>query len=221
MSTPRPDGRTTRWAGHRDQRRRAFVDAALVVIDRIGPAATVDQIAAEIGVTRQTVYRQFADRRDLDHAISDRAAELLVADVLPHLDGGLGSGGLELGAGGLEPTIRRVLYAYLDHVQGNLPLYRFVRAHEAEVAADSAVRRVKETVAGSIAALARQVLVDLDLPERMAATFATGIIGMADAVIGGWLDAPEGLSRDELVDQLTLMLTGMLAGAVLGASSRP
>ena len=214
MSTPRPDGRTTRWAGHREQRRRAFVDAALVVIDRIGPAATVDQIAAEIGVTRQTVYRQFADRRDLDHAISDRAAELLVADVLPHLDGGLGSGGL-------EPTIRRVLYAYLDHVQGNLPLYRFVRAHEAEVAADSAVRRVKETVAGSIAALARQVLVDLDLPERMAATFATGIIGMADAVIGGWLDAPEGLSRDELVDQLTLMLTGMLAGAVLGASSRP
>ncbi len=208
----RPDGRTARWAGHREQRREAFVEAALAVIDRDGPTATVDQIGAELGVTRQAVYRQFADRRDLDHAIADRAAAMLVAHLLPHLDtGAVPDGGVDL-----DRAIAAVLTAYLDFVQGHLPLYRFVRAHEVDVAGDSAVRRVKDTVAGRIVALAPDVLAGLDLPPGLAETFATGLIGMADAVIGRWLDEPGGLTRDELVELLTLML----GGAVRAATAR-
>lgn len=204
---PRTDGRTARWAGHREQRRAVFVDAALAVIERVGPGATVDQIAAELGVTRQAIYRQFTDRSDLDHAIAERAAALLFDELLPHFDAGS-----EL-LGDVEGSIARLTHVYLDFVERNLSLYRFVRAHELELAADSAVRTVKDTVAGRVAALAEQVLATLDLPAGMAETFAVGMIGMTDAVVSRWLEDPRGLSRAELVDQLTRILGGAVRAA--------
>src|SRR4051794_33165012 len=73
----RPDGRATRWAGHRERRRIEFVDAALRVIEQEGPDAPVSSITAELGVGRPALYRQFEDRADLDRAVADRAADLL------------------------------------------------------------------------------------------------------------------------------------------------
>ncbi len=192
------DGRTARWAGHREQRREAFVDAAIAVIDREGPGATVDRIGAELGLTRQAVYRQFSDRRDLDRAIAARAAALVVGELLPHLDG----------VADLDTAIADGLHAYLDFVREHLSLYRFVRSHDAEVAADSAVRHVKETVGGRVATLAEDVLVGLDLPPDLAGTFATGVVGLVDAVVGRWLDEPRGLSQEQLVQQLTTIIGG-------------
>lgn len=202
MTGARADGRTTRWAGHREQRRAAFVDVALVVIDRVGPSATVDQIAAEAGASRQALYRQFADRADLDHAVAERAAALLVEHLLPDLE----LAPQELGD--VERPIADGLHAYLDFVQQHLGLYRFVRARELEVDAGSAVRQVKDTVAEQITALAAPLLADLDLPPGTATTFAIGMIGLVDAVVGRWLDEPRGLSREQLVAQLTLVLGG-------------
>lgn len=202
MTASRVDGRTARWAGHRQQRREAFVEAAVVVIGRTGPSVTVDQIAAELGASRQALYRQFTDRDDLDHAIAERAAGLLVTHLIPVLEVA------PPGIAEIDASISRVLLAYLDFVQEHLGLYRFVRSHELEVRTDSAVRLVKDTVAVRVTGLARHVLSDLDLPPEMATTFALGMIGMADAVIERWLDEPRGLTRDQLVEQLTLMLGG-------------
>src|SRR5690349_10928424 len=102
----RVDGRTARWAGHRAQRRTAIVDAAIAVIEREGAGATVEQFGAELGVTRQVLYRHFSDRADLDRAIAERAANQLVADLLPHLDLG----------GNIPTSIRAALGAYLDYI---------------------------------------------------------------------------------------------------------
>lgn len=206
MTQPRVDGRTARWAGHREQRRAEFVEAAIAVIDRVGADATVDDIAQALGVTRQTIYRQFDDRRDLNHAIAERAAALLVADVLPRLDG--------TPLADVQRTIVRVLNAYLDYVQAHPALYRFVRAHEAEVAADSAVRRVKETFGSRVAAIAAELATDLELPVELADTAATGLVGMADAVVSRWLDDPRRMSRKRMINQLALLLGGAIRGAV-------
>jgi AcrR family transcriptional regulator len=196
----RVDGRTARWAGHRAQRRAAIVDAAIAVIEREGPGATVEQFGAELGVTRQVLYRQFTDRADLDGAIAERAAGQLVADLLPHLDLG----------GDIPTSIRVALGAYLDYIEGHLSLYRFVRAHDSGVEAGttdgSAVRHVKDTVAGRVASIARGLLGEG--VERPGELLAVGVVGMADAVISHWLDAPGGCSREQLLDRLTLMLTG-------------
>ncbi|MGZ6793899.1 MAG: TetR/AcrR family transcriptional regulator [Mycobacteriales bacterium] len=198
------DGRTTRWAGHREQRRAAFVAAALAVLERHGPGVTVDQIAAELDVTRQALYRQFADRADLDRAIAAQAADELVAALLPAIDL----------TGDIPSSVRSALVAYLDHVQQHLPVYRFVRAHEADPG-DLAVRRVKDTIGSRVAAIARDYLVSTGAaPAALAESFATGVVGMADAVIGRWLDDPGGLSRDEVVEHLVLMVTGTISAVV-------
>jgi AcrR family transcriptional regulator len=194
------DGRTLRWAGHRDQRRAEFVDSALLVIARDGPGATVDAISAERGVSRQALYRQFDDRSDLDRAIAQRAADDLMSALLPRLDL----------SGDVEQSVRTALVVYLDHITGQLALYRFVRAHEADPG-DDTVRRVKDTVAGRVAGVASAYLLEKGLASvEVAPTFALGVVGMADAVISAWLDDPRGLSRDDLVDQLTVMIVGVV-----------
>ena len=201
------DGRTARWAGHRDRRRSEFVAAAVTVLEREGPAATVEQIAAELGVTRQAVYRQFADRADLDRAIAEHAAGLLVQHLTPHLD-------VEAG---VEAGVRRALTAYLDFVQRHLSLYRFVRAHDVDPGGGGAgaVRRVKYTVTDAVAGLARGFLAATgDQPLALADTFAVGLVGMADAVVSAWLDDPRGLSREQVVDQLVQLLVGAVAAVL-------
>jgi AcrR family transcriptional regulator len=202
------DGRTTRWAGHREQRRVAFVAAAITVIDRVGPSATVDQIAGELGVTRQALYRQFDDRADLDRAIAQQAGDRLVATVLPHLDF----------AGDVTASVRSGLAAYVDYVQAHLPLYRFVRAHEAD---SQAVARVKDTLRSRVAWVARDYLVESGAAHpEVAEVFATGVVGMADAVVGRWLDDPAALTRDQLVEYVVQMVLGVIS-TVVPAAARP
>jgi AcrR family transcriptional regulator len=198
------DGRTTRWAGHREVRRADFVAAAMEVIEREGPGATVDQIAAERGISRQSLYRQFDDRADLDRAIALEAADQLIAALLPKIDL----------SGEIPSSIRSALVAYLDHVQAHRNVYTFVRAHEADPG-DTAVRRVKDTVGSRVAGIARDHLVRTGVAEpALADSFATGVVGMADAVIGRWLDAPGSLSRDEVIEHLVLMVTGTISSVV-------
>lgn len=194
------DGRTRRWEGHREQRRADFVSSALDVIAREGPLATVDQIAAEQGVTRQALYRQFADRADLDRAIAARAGDLLLDALLPQL---------EL-TGDIGGAVRSATDAYLDFVLANLALYRFVRSHET-----AAYEGVKGTVSSRVAALATDYLTSTGVTAAASAgPFATGVVGLADAVISAWLDQPGELSRADLVDQLVVMVTGVVTAVV-------
>lgn len=206
---PAVDGRTARWAGHREQRRLEFVDAAVAVIELQGPGATVDAISRHLGTTRQALYRQFDDRADLDRAIAERAASLLVEELMPHLGLDADSGDLDRD---IEESIRGALNAYLDYVERHLQLYRFVRAHDAELdspTTGSAVRRVKDTVASRVADIARDYLVASGTaPPTIATTLATGLIGMVDAVVGRWVDDPRGLARDDVVEHLVVMLRG-------------
>jgi AcrR family transcriptional regulator len=198
----RADGRALRWAGHREQRRAEFVEAAMTVISREGPGATVDAIAGERGVSRQALYRQFEDRADLDRAIAQQAADDLVLALLPAL----------VLHGDVAMSVRRALESYLDHVQSRLSLYRFVRAHEADL-----VENVKDTIAVRVATVAHEYVVQAGVvPPDFEMTFAVGVVGLADGVIQHWLDAPGEVTRDELVDRLVLMVNGVVSG-VLGS----
>ena len=60
--------------------REAIVEGALACFDRYGiTSSTVEQIAAEAGVTRGAVYHHFAGKREILHAIRERVS-------LPFLD---------------------------------------------------------------------------------------------------------------------------------------
>lgn len=205
------DGRTSRWAGHRDRRRAQFVEAAVRTIERVGPSATVDQIAAEAGVSRQVLYRLFDDRDDLDRAIANYAATLLVEQLTPQLD-------VEAG---IQAGVRHAITVYLDFIDAHLALYRFVRTRESDAVPGAAVRRVKDTISDTIAVLARSVMERSDRGDAaLADTTAIALVGMADAVIAAWLDDPRGLTRDELVQHLVALAVGLVDAAVEPAGNR-
>lgn len=200
------DGRAARWAGHRDRRRAEIVAGAVDVIGRVGPGATVEQIAAELGTTRQVLYRQFDDRADLDAAIAAQAAALLVQHLTPRLD-------VEAG---VEAGVRRALAAYLDFVQTHLSLYRFVRAHDVG-SEPGAVRRVKSTLAEVVSAIARSVVAaGSATPPVDPDTMAVALVGMADAVIEAWLDEPRGVPEATLLEQLVRLCAGLVAASTEG-----
>ncbi|MCW2622157.1 MAG: hypothetical protein JWL64_1759 [Frankiales bacterium] len=175
-----------------------MVEVAIHVIERDGPAASVDQIAAEIGVGRQVLYRQFDDRADLDKAIADRVVALVLEQVLAH------------GATPADPDAetRNGLRAYLGHVEAHPQLYRFIRAYDtAREGADDPVGPVKDLLAARIAADSGQ-----PSPHPVDRLVAAGIVGLCNAVIDDWLNGRVHLPREVVLQQLARMLKGVGRG---------
>jgi AcrR family transcriptional regulator len=66
--------------------RERIVGAAVRCVDRYGPGKTgLSDVAAELGVTRQTVYRYFAGTDDLLAAVARSAADSFLDRLAQHL----------------------------------------------------------------------------------------------------------------------------------------
>lgn len=72
--------------GSQDEARRRIVEAAVVCVDRVGLAKTsMSVVAAEAGVTRQTVYRYFPRLADILSAVAVAGVEEFAARMERHL----------------------------------------------------------------------------------------------------------------------------------------
>ncbi len=74
------------WSGrppqHDDDARKRIIDAALMCIERRGPAqTTLSDIADAVGITRRTVYRYFATTEDLFSAAAEVALGSFIARI--------------------------------------------------------------------------------------------------------------------------------------------
>ncbi|MGA8847027.1 MAG: TetR/AcrR family transcriptional regulator [Nocardioides sp.] len=68
--------------------RARIIAAATACIDRTGvEKATLSDVAAEVGVTRQTVYRYFAGLAELLHAVAETGAADFVSRMQAHVEG--------------------------------------------------------------------------------------------------------------------------------------
>lgn len=68
--------------------RQRIVDAAARCIDRHGVAkTTLSDVAGELGVTRQTVYRHFDRINDIVGAVAAQGAESFVDQLVAHVQG--------------------------------------------------------------------------------------------------------------------------------------
>lgn len=78
------------WAGSppagEPEARRRIIEAAMRCADRDGPAKfTLRDVAAELGIIRQTVYRYYASTDELFAAVGEAAADFFVEDLTQHL----------------------------------------------------------------------------------------------------------------------------------------
>ncbi|MBC3190227.1 TetR/AcrR family transcriptional regulator [Pseudonocardia sp. C8] len=186
----------------REERRAEMVTAAVEAVREHGPGVSVAQIAAAAGITKPVLYRHFADRADLQRAVGEHAAELLMQRIYPVL------------AIEAEPIehVAAVIDAFLGMIEEEPQLYRFVVANPAEPEAGA---EIAEDVRGRIGALLTTLF-----GERLRAAgrdsggaeaWAYGLIGMVQAAGEWWLDRRT-MSRDSLTNYLSALIWGGIAG---------
>ncbi|MFC9595265.1 TetR/AcrR family transcriptional regulator [Streptomyces sp. NPDC056944] len=198
----RPDGRDTRWTGHRAERRDQVLTAALTVIGREGTAVSVAAIGAEAGMPRSVVYRIFRSREDLDEQIRARITDELMAALSPALDP----------KGTIRESIELGAATYVGWVALHPHLHRFLGT------GSPAVTGTRTAIALRLALLldtyAERFLDDGPAPTGFNLNLAFGMVGLVDGVVNQWAAGPEARSSlDDLTDFLSDALWGVLASA--------
>jgi AcrR family transcriptional regulator len=168
-----------------------ILEAARTAIEEHGPDALTGQIAKLAGLARPNVYRHFASKDDLDHALARSAYRELRGKIDAHLD--------EPGAP--LDVIRALIAAQVGWADSHPNLYRFlvIRGYQRK-------SRQRTVAGGDLAAeiTAAAARYFPPLGDEMDAIEATlvGLIGLFDASVLRWLNQPTE-TRDQLIDRLT------------------
>ena len=180
----------------RDARRAALVAAAFRAIARHGADVSMEQIAAEAGITKPILYRHFGDKTGLVAAVTLRYLDEL-RSALVRVDGSLGlrertEAQFELGLAYLEK--RPGLLHFVDRQHG----FRASETWEGEH-----VEGLLQIVRGLVAARG--------LDPRVAAPWAHGIGGLIMGTVLAWLREREvakvrALPREEMARAATALL---------------
>lgn len=183
-------------------RRTSLLEAADRVVQRDGPAASMNVIAAEAGITKPILYRHFGDKGGLYSALATRHIDELLGRLRAAL----------VTRGGLEARTRATVDAYLAAIEERPQVYRFlVRRAAVEEAGvrgevEGFVRRFGDELAMGIRH--EPALGEVD-PVR-ALVWAHGIAGMVQAAGDWWLDHTD-VPRVTVVDELTALLVAGFA----------
>jgi AcrR family transcriptional regulator len=135
------DGRSTRWADHREARRAELVRAARRTVHHHGPDVSMEEIAAAAGTSKSIVYRYFSDKTGLQIAV----AEAVVLQIQGALEGVLR----------VAPTpregLRAMVAVYLEMIESSPHVYAFVTRH-GSVESDGPLGHFLQSVTALVAA---------------------------------------------------------------------
>lgn len=192
------DGRTSRWDGHREQRRVELVDATVRAIRRHGAGVGMDEIAAEAGTSKTVFYRHFEDKAGLYRAVAARIDERVLRAVGSALDRPPAAGG------DLRELIASTVDAYLALVESDTEVYRFF-VHRPLVERPLTDDPVGGTASHVVDRLTR-VLDSSRAGGSSPATarlWALALVGSVQAVADDWLGSAQRLPRADVVRALT------------------
>ncbi len=202
------DGRKRRWHQHKVERRTELVDGALEAVRQRGRDVSMDEIAAEIGVSKTVLYRYFVDKNDLTTAVMMRFAQ---TTLIPNMAAALSSN-----MDGFDLT-REIIRVYVDTVATEPATYQFVMAN-------SSASKTK-VIADSEQIIARMLAVVLRRRMQRAGMDTGGVEPWAYLIVGGvqlathsWMSNPR-MSSDELIDYLTMLCWNALCGIVEAGGS--
>jgi AcrR family transcriptional regulator len=197
------DARKNRWSGHRDQRRREFVDAALRVLDAEGPELLMDAVAAEAGVSKPVLYRYFSDKAALVAALAERGSELLLARLLPAINSG----------GPVLDRISGAVGAYFAVIDEHPNLYWLIARRDAIEPGQTqpVVHPDKESIANALTAVFGDYLRLAGLDSGGAEPWAHGVTGLVQST-GEWWLRRRSMSRTHVVEYVTQLIWAALDG---------
>lgn len=189
------------------ERREAFLDAAVVAIRREGQKVSMEAIARQAGVTKPIVYRLFGDRDGLLRALGEKMAGEVLAQVTT-----------AMATAGDDPKemLRTAIAAYVALIDDETEVYRFVT--EQSPTAAGTITGLSAEVARAIAVVLGEQLRERGADSGAAEPWAFGIVGMVH-LAGDWWVRTRTLPRDRLVTYLVdLLWEGFVA---LDPTTRP
>ena len=197
------DGRKRRWHQHKVERRNELVDGTLEAIRRRGSNVSMDEIAAEIGVSKTVLYRYFVDKNDLTTAVMMRFAQ---TTLIPNM-----AAALSANLDGYDLT-REIIRVYVHTVANEPEPYRFVMANNSagknKVIADS-----EQIIARMLAVMLRRRMVEAGMDTHGVEPWAFLIVGGVQLATHSWMSHPR-IHSDELIDYLTMLSWSALCGIV-------
>jgi len=201
--TVKTDGRKRRWHQHKVERRNELVDGTIDAIRRHGRYLSMDEIAAEIGVSKTVLYRYFVDKNDLTTAVMMRFTQ---TTLIPNMAAALTSN-----LDGIDLT-REVIRVYVETVANEPEPYRFVMANssasKSKVIADS-----ERIIARMIAVMMRRRMQQAGMDTGGVEPWAYLIVGGVQLATHSWMSDPR-MSAEELIDYLTMLSWSALCGIV-------
>ncbi|MFD7021325.1 TetR/AcrR family transcriptional regulator [Promicromonospora sukumoe] len=219
------DGRSTRWDDHRTARRAELVRAARKAVHRLGPAVSMDEIAAAAGTSKSIVYRYFDDKAGLRLAVAET--------VVMQMHDALRAAAQQ--ADNPEMALREMVRVYLEMIESSPNVYWFVTRTAIggnEPAPVESGRRGRRAPAPAEDAGAGTAPADLhplgayldsvielvaepfaratDVPPADAAAWAAGAVGFVRGSGEWWLGhrtvESTPLTREQLTERVTLWL---------------
>jgi len=173
-------------------RRLELLEAAIEVIRREGPTASMDEIAAQAGITKPIVYRYFGDRAGVYQAV----AEQYCADLTSRFQSAVAT------SGDLHANVVTAIDAYLAFVQADPQVHQFLlHPQHATRPAVTFGYHVGEVLADVL----RQRLEAARRDTAPAGPWGHAIAGMVQAASTWWLVSPE-VPRAALVEHLSTLL---------------
>ena len=208
LGVAKTDGRKRRWHQHKVERRTELVDGALDAIRRRGSDVSMDEIAAEIGVSKTVLYRYFIDKNDLTTAVMMRFVQ---TTLIPNMAAALSSD-----LDGFDLT-REVIRVYVDTVASEPEPYRFVMANSS-ASRNKVIATSEQIIARMLAVMLRRRMQQAGLDTRGVEPWAFMIVGGVQLATHSWMSNPR-TSSDELIDYLTMMCWSALCGIVEAGGS--
>lgn len=197
------DGRKRRWHQHKVDRRNELVDGTLEAIRQRGRDVSMDEIAAEIGVSKTVLYRYFVDKNDLTTAVMMRFAQ---TTLIPNM-----AAALSTDLDGYDLT-REIIRVYVETVASEPEPYRFVMANSSasknKVVADS-----ERIIARMLAVMLRRRMQVVGMDTHGVEPWAYLIVGGVQLATHSWMSNPH-MTSDALIDYLTMLCWNALCGIV-------
>ncbi|HEU5151433.1 MAG TPA: TetR family transcriptional regulator [Iamia sp.] len=178
------------------ERREAFMDAAVAAIHREGPRVSMEVIAREAGVTKPIVYRLFGDRNGLLQALGERLAAEVNANIAAALD--------RAPDDDPKAMLRTAIASYVELIDTETDVYRFV-TEQIGTGGGSMLTGLAAEIARSVAVVLGEELRRAGADSGAAEPWAFGIVGMVH-LSGDWWVRNRTLPRDRLVTYLVDLL---------------
>jgi AcrR family transcriptional regulator len=194
--------RNPKVEARRAAKRRELLDAAISAIEREGPRVSMREMAAEANVTKPILYRHFGAKGGLYQAIAERYATELLDRIRDALARGVPS----------RDLLTATLNTYLAFLKRKTQVHRFLVERalaERPGSGQAFLLGFRERIAVELERELRNRLTPLGPGE--ATVWAHALVGMAESAGEWWLDQ-DGMSREEIVEQLVTLLWDGLSG---------